>query len=129
MSTSKKLGIWMDHSSAHLMEYSDNTIKSILIESEFTHQDKTQSLVKSEHLMHNKEQQQQASYYKGLGDIIREYDAVLLFGPTDAKTELFNILRADHLFAHIKIEVEQADKMTENQEHAFVKTYFSHNKH
>jgi hypothetical protein len=37
-------------------------------------------------------------------------------------------LRADHLFAHIKIEVEQADKMTENQEHAFVKTYFSHNK-
>ena len=129
MSTAKKLGIWMDHSSAHLMEYSDNTIKSILIESEFTHQDKTQSLVKSEHLMHNKEQQQQASYYKGLGDIIREYDAVLLFGPTDAKTELFNILRADHLFAHIKIEVEQADKMTENQEHAFVKTYFSHNKH
>ena len=129
MSTAKKLGIWMDHSSAHLMEYSDNTIKSVLIESEFTHQDKTQSLVKSEHLMHNKEQQQQASYYKGLGDIIREYDAVLLFGPTDAKTELFNILRADHLFAHIKIEVEQADKMTENQEHAFVKTYFSHNKH
>jgi hypothetical protein len=84
--------------------------------------------VKSEHLMHNKEQHQQASYYKDLGSIIRDYDAVLLFGPTDAKTELFNMLRADHLFAHIKIEVEQADKMTENQEHAFVKTYFSHNK-
>jgi hypothetical protein len=128
MSTARNLGIWMDHSSAHLMEYSDNTIKTTIIESEFAHQDKTESLVKSEHLMHNKEQHQQASYYKDLGSIIRDYDAVLLFGPTDAKTELFNMLRADHLFAHIKIEVEQADKMTENQEHAFVKTYFSHNK-
>jgi len=52
-------------------------------------------------------------------------DSVFLFGPTDAKVELFNILEADHRFAKIKIEVKHADKMTENQQHAFVKKFFS----
>jgi hypothetical protein len=49
----------------------------------------------------------------------------LLFGPTDAKVELLNILKADLSFSKIKIETMQSDKMTENQEHAFVKDYFS----
>ena len=75
--------------------------------------------------MHNKEQHQQSDYYKQLGEIIKNYTEVILFGPTDAKVELFNILKADHHFAKIKIEFQQADKMTENQQHAFVKEYFS----
>ncbi len=75
--------------------------------------------------MHNKEQQQQAAYYKELGKVIRNYEEVILFGPTDAKVELLNLLKEDHLFAAIKIEVAQTDKMTENQQHAFVKAHFS----
>jgi len=50
---------------------------------------------------------------------------VLLFGPTTAKNELANLLKDDHLFEKIKVEVRQADRMTENQEHAFVKDHFS----
>jgi hypothetical protein len=50
---------------------------------------------------------------------------VILFGPTDAKVELLNILRQDHHFANIKIETQQTDKMTEFQQHAFIKEYFS----
>ena len=46
------------------------------------------------------------------------------FGPTNAKTELLNMLRTDHHFDKIDIEVKNTDKMTENQEHAFVKEYF-----
>ena len=72
-----------------------------------------------------KEQHEQAAYYKQLSAIIKNYDPVLLFGPTEAKTELLNILRADHHFEKIKIEVKQTDKMTDNQQHAFVKEYFS----
>jgi len=41
------------------------------------------------------------------------------------KVELLNTLRADHLFAKIKIEVKQTGKLTENQQHAFVREYFS----
>ena len=75
--------------------------------------------------MHNKEQHGQKEFYNHLEEIIRDYTNVLLFGPTDAKTELFNIIRADHRFADIKIDVLNADKMTENQQHAFVKKHFS----
>ena len=75
--------------------------------------------------MHNKEQHQQSDYYKRISDEILHYDEVIIFGPTNAKSELVNILKTDHRFAAIKLEVKQSDKMTENQEHAFVKEYFS----
>jgi hypothetical protein len=125
MVTAKNLGIWMDHSSAHLMEFTTDPIETKTIESAFTHDAKEQSLGKSENLMHNKEQHQRSAYYKKLGEVIKKYEEVILFGPTNAKVELFNTLRSDHLFEKIKIVVKQADKMTENQEHAFVREHFS----
>jgi stalled ribosome rescue protein Dom34 len=124
MTTAKKLGIWMDHSSAHLMEFTSDPIKTKIVESKFTHQIKVHSLNKSENLMHNKEQQQQSEYYKELGEFIKNYEAVILFGPTNAKDELYNALKGDLRFEKITIEVQPADKMTENQQHAFVKAYF-----
>lgn len=125
MATPKKLGIWMDHAHAHLMEFSTESIATNIIESKFTHESKEETLGRSEHVMHNKEQHQQSEFYRGLGEKIRHYDEVILFGPTDAKTELLNVLKAYQRFAKIKIETKQADKMTENQQHAFVKEYFS----
>lgn len=125
MTTAKNLGIWMDHASAHLMEFTTDPIQTKTIASKFTHEEKTQSLDKSEKLMHNKEQHQQSEYYKKLGNAIKNYEDVVLFGPTDAKVELLNVLRADHRFAKTKIEIKQADKMTENQQHAFVRDHFS----
>ncbi len=122
----KNVGIWMDHASAHIIECTNEQIQSKTIVSEFTHNVKADSLnKKGETHMHNKEQHLQASYYKKLGEEIIHYQGVLLFGPTDAKVELFNILNADRRFANINIIMQQADKMTENQEHAFVRDYFS----
>lgn len=95
-----------------------------MIISNLAHQKKEQSLSKNENLIHNKEQQEQAEYYKKLGDVIKNYEAVILFGPTEAKTELYNILKEDQHFSNIKIKVRSTDKMTENQQHAFVKEYF-----
>lgn len=118
------LGIWMDHRSANIMEYKNDAIETNTVDSKFTNKEKSESLGKSENIMHNKEQQKQSEFYQNLGAIIRNYDEVLLFGPTDAKVELFNILRADARFEKINIEIEQADKMTENQQHSFVKKHF-----
>jgi hypothetical protein len=123
--TSKKIGICMDHSHAHLMEFTIDTIETKTVNSKFTHDEKMNLLSKSEHSMHEQEQQEQLKYYKELGSVIRNYTEVILFGPTEAHAELLNILRADHLFEKIKINVQKTDKMTENQEHAFVKKYFS----
>ncbi|MBK7681786.1 MAG: hypothetical protein KA347_01175 [Bacteroidia bacterium] len=120
----KYLGIWMDHRSANIMEYKIDAIETNIIDSKFTKEEKSESLGKSENIMHNKEQQKQSEFYQNLGAIIRNYDEVLLFGPTDAKLELFNILRADTHFEKVNIKIEQADKMTENQQHSFVKKHF-----
>jgi len=127
MTATKKLGIWMDHSNAHLMEFENAASGSKTIASPFTHEVKQDTLEKGEKAMHHKEQHEQGAYYKQLGEVIKNYEEVLLFGPTDAKTELLNVLKTDHHFDKIKIEVKQADKMSENQQHAFVREYFSTN--
>ena len=125
MTKAKYLGIWMDHSIAYLMEFSNNLIETQTIKKKFAIQEKEFSLSKSENLMHNKEQHQQGEYYKELGKSIIKYEEVILFGPTVAKSELLNILRKNHLFEKVKIAVQNADKMTENQQHAFLNDYFS----
>jgi len=125
MKIEKSLGIWMDHQDAHIMEFTTDPIETTTVDSKFTHQEKEQTLERSEYLMHNKEEFEEVDYYRALGDIIRNYNDVVLFGPSEAKVELLNILRKDHRFADIVIEIEPADKMTENQQHAFVREYFS----
>lgn len=115
----------MDHSSAHVMEFTAEPIATTVIESAFTAQTKEKSMEKSEHLMHNKEQQQQSAYFKKISTVMKMYDRVLLFGPTNAKLELYNLLQADEQFKKVSIEVLQADKMTPAQEHAFVRNHFS----
>ncbi len=124
MATKKQLGIWMDHSSAHIMELNSDVITTEIIRSEFTPEVKTETLHKNENLMHNKERHLQHSYYKKISEAIKDHDNVVIFGPTSAKSELVNLLKEDRHFENINIEIEEADKMTENQQHAFVKNHF-----
>jgi hypothetical protein len=124
MKTEKKLGIWMDNSIAHIITFTNKWKELKTIESNFTHQDKVDSLAKSESLMHNKEQKLQTEFYKKLEDVILIYNHVLLFGASNAKTELFNKIQKDHRFANIKIEVKEADKMNEMEQISFVSNYF-----
>lgn len=120
----KYTGIWMDHAAALLMELSNGGITTKTIKSKFTHQQKEQVLAKGEKAMHHKEQHEELAYYQEIGAAVKDCTEVMLFGPTTAKTELLNILRADHQFDNIEIEVMPADKMTANQQQAFVKDYF-----
>jgi hypothetical protein len=115
----------MDHSNAFLMDLTNDMIIENSVLSEFTHEDKVEGLSKSEKHMHFKEQHVQSSYFKKLSAIIRDYQEVVLFGPTDAKEELLNLLKNDHQFENVKIEVKHADKMTRNQMHIFVKNYYN----
>ena len=107
MPTAKNLAIWMDHSNAHLVEFTGVPITM--------------------NILHNSERHQPSEFYRKIGDVIKNYEEVLLFGPTNAKTELLNILRADHHFEKIKLETKECDKMTQNEQHTFVKNYFLHN--
>ena len=125
MKTEKRLGIWMDHSIAHLMEFSTFPIETSTSKSTFTHAVMEEAMSRSERVMHNKEHGQETAYYNLLGNSIKQYNHVVLFGPTEAKIELHNILKNDHHFDKIKIEVRNSDKLTENQQHAFVKEFFT----
>lgn len=120
-----KLGIWMDHEHAHLTEFTAEPLQTKIIDSKSTREVKDDSILRGENHMHTKEKHQQAEYYKTLGQEIRKYEEVVLFGPSLAKTELYNTLKSDHLFDAIAIKIEQTDKMTENQVHAFVRKHFS----
>ena len=122
MVTNKNLGIWMDHSTAHLIY--ENANKNHAINSEFTSDTKEEALSKRESLMHNKRQQLHEAFYKEIADEILKYSHVLLFGPTNAKVELHNFLGKDLHFKDIQIDFAASDKMTDNEKDGFVKRYF-----
>jgi len=123
MNNIRKLGIWMDHSNAYLMELANDIIVQRVV-SELANHETEFNFYKGEKLIHKKEQHLQLSYYKKIGEIIKKYQDVVLFGPTDAKNELLNQIKTDHLFEDIKIEVKNSDKMTEDQMQTFVRDYF-----
>ncbi|MEM0542283.1 hypothetical protein WFZ85_06620 [Flavobacterium sp. j3] len=124
MKATKRLGIWMDHAVARLMEYNieNFNIQTITPDSnQLDHQEKAQH---SESLLHNKESQVVRAYYNSLIAVIKDYDEVVLFGPTTAKTELFNLIREEHKYDKIKIETKTAGKMSFEEQHVFILDYF-----
>src|SRR5688572_14249271 len=123
--TKKYLGIYMDHLHAHIIELNPNVSEDNTITSKFNHRAGEESLQKGEFQMNSREQHQQLEYYKRILQVIKNYDEVVLFGPTDAKTELYNIIQLDHHFEKIRIRTHPTDKLTENQQQAFVRNHFS----
>ncbi|MFT4683624.1 MAG: stalled ribosome rescue protein Dom34 [Flavobacteriales bacterium] len=121
--TNNNLGVWMDHSNANLINLDSNKATHS-ISSQFTSETKEDALNRSESLMHNKRQQMQEKFYKKIGSEILKFRHVLLFGPTNAKVELHNYLNKNLHFKNIKIDIESSDKMTDNEQIAFVKRHF-----
>ncbi|TXT32338.1 MAG: hypothetical protein FD136_1336 [Chitinophagaceae bacterium] len=124
MKISKRVGICMDHASAQFIEFPIQTTNQKNIHSTFNFTEKNESLAKSEHLMHNKEQHEQHAFYAAIGAEILKHNKVILFGPTNAKNELLNTLKENHLFDEINISTVLTDKLTSSQQIAFVADYF-----
>jgi hypothetical protein len=128
MTNNRKVGIWMDHASANIIEIIDNFIITKTIKSANSVKVENRIYDNDETHHQKKEIQQQSDYYKTLSAKIKGYDSVILFGPTDAKIELQNILEKDKQYNEIKICVISTDNMTEKQQIAFVSEYFSDDK-
>jgi hypothetical protein len=126
MKSLKQLGIWMDHSTAHLMEFRNNRIVSETIEAEtIVMEEDIEINWKDESSIQNKEQYNLSHYFKKLINVIKDYDEVLLFGPTDAKKELFNLINSIHNMDMIKIAIKTTDKMHDDLQQAIVREYFN----
>lgn len=126
MKNAKQAGVWMDYSTAYVMELKGDSISTTVVESEFTWEEKQHSFFKNEGKMHKKERQLHTDYYKKIADLIKSFDEVVLFGAGDAKTELFNLLTTDPEFKKVNLTVRTAHKMSENQREAFLKDHFPH---
>ncbi len=123
MKNTKRIGVWLDHTKALIIEEKNSTITSYAMES-ISREGENQNFGMDENLKQNTEQDQLSDFFKRITEVLKGYTEVLLFGPTDAKTELHNILKQDRHFDNVKIDVEITDNLTENQMHEFVKEHF-----
>lgn len=125
MKSSKQLGIWMDHSIANLIELSNDKIvkKTLKITPAFL--GPLENLRLNEGQTHNTAQDHQSNFYKELSYVINDYNEVLLFGSSYAKSELFNLLKNNHRFDETRISVQPTENMTDNQKDTFVKDFFN----
>ena len=124
MKNSKNLGIMMDHSVAVLIDASGVAVVPDTIYALKRIREKQENDGLDESMQQNVEKQQLAEYYQNLIEIFQQYDRVLLFGPTEAKSELFNYAKTSKQAGKTKIEIGTTDKMTRNQRNAFVRSYF-----
>nr|WP_198999473.1 hypothetical protein [Flavobacterium sp. ASV13] len=98
MKTINQLGIYLDHASANLIDFTDNDKDTQTVISEFDIQDKHETLQRSESEMHHKEQDKQRAYFKKIATLAIGYNEIVLFGPTTAKNELLHFLQRDSKF-------------------------------
>jgi len=120
MESIKKIAIYMDHFMANVIVYSKEAKLIKTIKSDFNQYEKQKIIQKGEIHFHNKEQDAQSKFYKEISDSIIDYSQVLLFGTTNAKTELANILSKDNRFSEVTITIKNTDKLTTNKQIAFV---------
>lgn len=120
----KKLGIWMCHSNVHLVEYTNEIPDPLLLkEVAENHLIETSEATRQNEAFHI-----QTESFKKLGTAIENYSEVLLFGPIDVKLEFLKFLKADTRFDQIKIDVQQTNEMSEDQQQVFVSKHFSGNR-
>ncbi|MBK9285557.1 MAG: hypothetical protein IPM51_14745 [Sphingobacteriaceae bacterium] len=74
----------------------------------------------NEFTKNQKENAQIKEYFNQLMELLADYQNILLFGPTKAKNELYNLILENKKFSDKKIKVESADQMTDNQLIEFV---------
>ena len=133
----KKIGVWLDHVKAHFVDLNKGPA---IVETIFSAKDTNLRIpgesgdgtrlgdnrsTNNEYHKHNRLQEQIDEYYRILTNRLESYDDIYLFGPTTAKDELNNILKANKHFAAKTINIEPSEQLTENQLVAKVKHFFN----
>ena len=124
MNLKKRIGIWMDYTSAQIYENATGEFLLTSMESNFYLPIKKKGEASSESPIHNEKNQTDQAFYNDLLLLVKDYDEAVLFGPTQAKTALFDLIKANPECNNLYIQTLEADKMTTEQMKAFVKTHF-----
>ncbi len=123
----KQIAVWMDHTSAKLIEPGTGAEQTRVILSPYQGKvriagegaDGTQlgnhRSTNNESHKHFTQQNELHAYYKQLASELLSYDDILVFGPSTAHSELHNYLLGEKKFSGKNIVAKKADYITENQ--------------
>jgi hypothetical protein len=120
----KKLGIYIDQSSANLIELTVDILEKKHVQNKPEHSNEEIAQEADENHIEFKESYLQNYYFKKLSECMLYYNEVLLFGKSNAITKLFDMISYDNRFYKIKIALKQTDEMNRNQQNDFVSDYF-----
>jgi len=136
----KKIGLWMDQSHALFLGYDkeeatllEDLPSAIVSRSRIAGEGSDTTLLgpspgpasNNEKKKNNIPSNQLNAYFHELGKKLLNKEELLLMGPGVTKTHFFHHLRQNKHFDKLKIEVVDADKMSEKQLLAKVKQKFS----
>lgn len=121
----KQIGLWIDHRRAVIVTVSS---KGTVLKEVLSHAEKQPrrtgdsplkgsyeaQLVPPDNTRHRAFKEELNTYYEEVIETLREADAILLFGPGEAKTELKSLLDKARLGERI-LAIETADKMTDTE--------------
>ncbi len=122
----RKVGIWVDHRKTVIVSVTDKGEETSLIRSDM-----------EKHIRYSDSPQEDSAedqrdkrftghlnkYYDDIISCIRDAEAILIFGPGEAKGELEKRLESEALSGRI-VGIETVDKMTDRQIAAKVRQYF-----
>ncbi len=138
--TFKKIGLWMDQSHALLLSYDkeeatllEDLPSGIVSRSRIDGEGSDSTLLgpspgpssNNEKKKNNIHSNQLIAYFHQLEKKLMDKEELFLMGPGVTKTHFFHHLRENKHFSKLKIEVIDADKMSEKQLLAKVKHKFS----
>lgn len=122
----KKVGVWIDHREAVLVSLTGETEAITQIASDLEKHIRFAGgpeRVSAEDMRDRRYANHLNRYYEEVIAVLRDAEAILIFGPGEAKGELAKQLAAAHLGGRV-VGVETVDKMTERQIAAHVREQF-----
>lgn len=133
----RNIGLWIDHKQTYLIWSDSKNVE--VIPSKVQPRERFTGGVRiggrynqnlDSELRHNAHYENQLSkYYERVISTIRTADSILVIGPGEAKREFEKALRKNKRLHKKLIKVETTDKMTKSQMVAFVRRFFSEERH
>jgi hypothetical protein len=122
----QKVGVWLDHKSAVIVSTSAGHVTSKTLESEVGAHPRYsgQEGGGGEKKYEQRHGEQLDRYYDDIISQLGLPDAVLIFGPGEAKLELKERLSHSKALSGCTVDIETADKLTDPQIVAKVKEHF-----
>ena len=128
----RKIGVWIDHKQAYLIEYETGQVDAISSNIELPAQPasgtqpggKLNQNKESELRQFSRYKLQLHKYYQQVVTGLKNANSIFVMGPGEAKIEFEKFLKKYKSMQKRLIKVETADKMTKNQMVAHVKNFY-----